>query len=248
MLADPADQLRLLDLAALDLQIHQLEHRRKTLPELAKLQELMVERAAILERQVAFETALSDAQEEQARVEKDLDPARDRLARNQKRVEDGSIADPKALRGMNQEIEHLEGRIAKLEDADMEAMQVVEDATRDRDTLIAQRSEIEDRIRALMAKRDSQFTDLDAEIGERRDERSAHSRLLPSDLVTLYDRLSGRMGGGAAELKARRCTGCQLEANLADLRRYASAKPNQVLRCEECDRILVRTKESGLPE
>ena len=149
---------------------------------------------------------------------------------------------------MNQEIEHLEGRIAKLEDADMEAMQVVEDATRDRDTLIAQRSEIEDRIRALMAKRDSQFTDLDAEIGERRDERSAHSRLLPSDLVTLYDRLSGRMGVGAAELKARRCTGCQLEANLADLRRYASAKPNQVLRCEECDRILVRTKESGLPE
>ena len=248
MLADPADQLRLLDLAALDLQIHQLEHRRKTLPELAKLQELMVERAAILERQVAFETALSDAQEEQARVEKDLDPARDRLARNQKRVEDGSIADPKALRGMNQESEHREGRIAKLEDADMEAMQVVEDATRDRDTLIAQRSEIEDRIRVLMAKRDSQFTDLDAEIGERRDERSAHSRLLPSDLVTLYDRLSGRMGVGAAELKARRCTGCQLEANLADLRRYASAKPNQVLRCEECDRILVRTKESGLPE
>lgn len=248
MLAEPADQLRLLDLAALDLQVHQLEHRRATLPELATIKQLMAERATLVEAQVQRETVLSDAVEAQARVEKDLEPARERLVRNQQRVDSGQVGDAKALRSMTEELDHLRGRIAKLEDDELEAMQVVEDATRDRDAVVAERSELEDRIRALMAKRDSQFADLDADLAERRDERDATARLLPADLVTLYERLSTRLGIGAAELKARRCTGCQLEANLADLRRYAAAAPNQVVRCEECDRILVRTKESGLPE
>lgn len=248
MLAEPADQLRLLDLAALDLQVAQLEHRRKSLPELATIQQLMAERASLLESQVAAQTRLSDARADAQRVEEDLAPARERLVRNQKRVDDGSIGDPRSLRGLTEEIEHLKGRIAKLEDDELDAMQVVEDLTAEVEQLTTQRKELEDRIRGLMAKRDSQFADLDKELAERRTEREAHVRLLPAPLVATYERLSARTGIGAAELKDRRCTGCQLEANLADLRRYAAAAPNEVLRCEECDRILVRTKESGLPE
>jgi predicted nucleic acid-binding Zn-ribbon protein len=34
--------------------------------------------------------------------------------------------------------------------------------------------------------------------------------------------------------------------NSADLRRFAAAAEDEVLRCEECDRILVRTADSGL--
>ncbi|GAA1394534.1 zinc ribbon domain-containing protein [Luteococcus peritonei] len=248
MLAAPADQLRLLDLAAIDVQIGQLTHRRQTLPELATIKQLMTERQALVENQVAAETRLGDARSAQERVEADLNPARERLARNQQRVDAGAISDPKALRGMLEEIEHLGGRIAKLEDDELDAMQVVEDAEAERDRIATERKQMEDRIRELMAKRDSQFADLDADLAERRAEREAHARLLPADLVATYEKLSARMGVGAAELKARRCTGCQLEQNAADLRRYAQAAPNEVLRCEECGRILVRTKESGLPE
>jgi predicted nucleic acid-binding Zn-ribbon protein len=51
---------------------------------------------------------------------------------------------------------------------------------------------------------------------------------------------------GAAELHQRRCLGCRLEINAADLRQFAAAAPDEVLRCEECGRILVRTERSGL--
>jgi predicted nucleic acid-binding Zn-ribbon protein len=44
----------------------------------------------------------------------------------------------------------------------------------------------------------------------------------------------------------RRCTGCQLEVNAADLGTFAAAADDEVLRCEECSRILVRTAQSGL--
>lgn len=248
MLAEPADQLRLLDLAAIDVQTGQLKHRRQTLPELATIQQLMGERQALMEQQVAVETRLGDAEKAQERVEADLNPARERLTRNQQRVDSGSIADAKALRGMVEEIEHLGGRISKLEDDELDAMQVVEDLTNERDALTNRRKELEDRVRALMDKRDGQFKDLDEALAERSQEREATIRLLPKDLVATYQKLTDRLGMGAAELKARHCTGCQLVVNQSDLRRFADAAPNEVLRCEECGRILVRTKESGLPE
>jgi len=53
-------------------------------------------------------------------------------------------------------------------------------------------------------------------------------------------------GVGAAPLRARRCGGCSLELTAADLGAIAKAPTDEVLRCEECDRILVRTSESGV--
>lgn len=247
MLAEPADQLRLLDLAAIDLQVSQLEHRRRTIPELATIKELMGQRATLVEAQVAAQTRLSDAEGDQKRIEDDLNPARERMERNQKRVDDGSVTDPKALRGLTEEIDHLGGRIRKLEDDELDAMQLVEDLGAEVTRIDTERKALEAEIRELMAHRDQTMAAIDAELAERKGEREATARLLPEALLKTYQRITERLGTGAAELQGRRCTGCQLEANAADLRRYAAAKPEEVLRCEECDRILVRTKASLLP-
>ena len=65
--------------------------------------------------------------------------------------------------------------------------------------------------------------------------------------MALYEKLRGQKGGvGAAALRARRCGGCSLELNAADLGVIAKAPSDEVLRCEECNRILVRTSESGI--
>ena len=70
---------------------------------------------------------------------------------------------------------------------------------------------------------------------------------MPADLLTLYTRIGASKGGvGAAALVHRSCTGCQLQVNANELREYATTAPEEVLRCEECGRILVRTAESGL--
>jgi uncharacterized protein len=78
-------------------------------------------------------------------------------------------------------------------------------------------------------------------------ERRQTAEGLPEDLMALYARLRAQKGGvGAAALRARRCGGCSLELNAADLAVIAKAPSNEVIRCEECDRILVRTSESGI--
>ena len=67
------------------------------------------------------------------------------------------------------------------------------------------------------------------------------------DLVALYEKVRTANGGiGAAALRQRRCGGCQLELNPVEIQRLRLAPEDEVLRCEECRRILVRTPESGL--
>ena len=53
-------------------------------------------------------------------------------------------------------------------------------------------------------------------------------------------------GVGAARLYQRRCEGCRLELPPSDINRIRAAAENEVVRCEECGRILVRTPDSGL--
>ena len=70
---------------------------------------------------------------------------------------------------------------------------------------------------------------------------------IPADLLALYDKLRADHNGvGAAALHQRRCEGCRMELTPTDIGRIRDAAPDEVLRCEECRRILVRTPESGL--
>ena len=77
---------------------------------------------------VAAETAVSDLEAEQNRAEAEIQPVRERLNRNQTRIADGTIADPKALSSMVEEVAHLQRRISDLEDAELEIMEQLESA------------------------------------------------------------------------------------------------------------------------
>lgn len=243
----PVDaQLKLLDLQATDTAIAQVQHRRKSLPEHAALAEAQQRRGRLTEQITAIGTQVSDLELDQAKAEADLVPVRQRLIRNETRRDDGSVTDPKQLQSMIEEIGHLKKRISDLEDAELEVMGAAETAQAQYNELVAGRTMVETEMRALLATRDAATKLLDAELRGLDATRIRLVGILPRDLVDLYDRLRGRLGTGAAALRARRCGGCQIEADTAALMAYAAAAPDDVLRCEECDRILVRTLESGI--
>ena len=241
MKAEPAAQQRLLDLQAIDTAIGQIEHRVKTLPEHALLAERQARRQALGQQMVAADTALGDATAAQVKAEADLVPVRERLSRDQKAVDGGSISDSKTLTSMVNEIEHLKARISTLEDEELELMESVESAQAERDRVGAERAAVEDEMRALLAKRDAAVADFQADVAERKAARAAVISGLPAPLVELYEKVRGRAGGtGAALLQGHRCAGCGLEATQSDYDRYVNAPADDIVRCEECDRILVR--------
>jgi len=196
---------------------------------------------------VAADTTVADLEVDQARAEADLEPVQGRLARNQQRIADGSISDPRALSGLVEEVEHLRRRISVLEDAELEVMESLESATAERERLRAAAAELDTRIEVLQTKRDVQLREITDTLTERAAARDGVVADLPADLLVLYAKIGASHAGvGAAELVGRRCTGCRLEVNAADLRRFAAAPAEEVLRCEECSRILVRTPNSGI--
>ena len=70
---------------------------------------------------------------------------------------------------------------------------------------------------------------------------------VPDDLLALYTKLRDSSGGvGAAALRRGQCEGCHLQLNTTDLNRIREADADEVVRCEECRRILIRTADSGL--
>ena len=237
MQAPAAEQGRLLHLAEIDVAVAQARHRRANLPELAQLRELGAQRNAVTAELV---TALSDATDEQQRLHTDMEPARARLERNQAKVDAGEISNPKALNSMLEELDHLKGRIAKLEDDELELMQKVEDARKHRDEVAARRGEIDQVARGLLGARDKAFAELDAQVEAELTQRAAVVAKLPADLVALYEKIAAKSVSGAAQLAEGRCEGCHVQANAADLRRYQAAARDEVVRCEECGRILIR--------
>jgi uncharacterized protein len=113
--------------------------------------------------------------------------------------------------------------------------------------LDAQREAAAAQAAALTAARDTATTEIDAEVAQLSSQRQTQVGTIDAALVTLYEKIREAQGGvGAAELKARRCGGCRLELNNVEIGRLRDADEDEVLRCEECRRILVRTPESGL--
>jgi predicted nucleic acid-binding Zn-ribbon protein len=100
--------------------------------------------------------------------------------------------------------------------------------------------------RRLMASKDEKTAGLSDEIAQQEAAREQALAGLPADLMTLYERIRSKSGVGAAMLRRGRCEGCRLQLTNEDMGRIRAAGPDTVLRCPECDRILVRTAESGL--
>ncbi|HPF81513.1 zinc ribbon domain-containing protein [Nostocoides australiense] len=246
MKADPRDQQRLLDLQQIDTTAAQLERQRSHLPVLAKLDALAQARMHAQDAVVTAETEQGDLERELAKAEADVQLVRDRAARDQAHLDSGK-GTAKELTSLQHELASLARRQADLEEIEIEVMERLETAeaalTQARSTLAAVDADVADTI----AERDEQTADLTGRLAEATAPRDTVVGELPADLVALYEKLRASHGGtGAAMLHARRCLGCQLELNNADIARIRAAAPDEVLRCEECSRILVRTAESGL--
>ena len=247
MNAEPAVQLRLLDLQALDSRLDQIEHKRRTLPALATIADLDGRLGGLRDRIIAAETEVADLERTLTKAEADVEQVRARSAKDQELLGSGRITSAKELESLQQEIASLARRQGDLEEAELEVMERLEDARSALGTLTAERDEITAARDAAVAERDAAWGDADRDKEWVGSERSKVLVDIPADLLKLYDKLrEDHNGVGAAALHQRRCEGCRMELTPTDIGRIRDAAPDTVLRCEECRRILVRTPESGL--
>lgn len=246
MNADPFAQLKLLDLQALDTLLARLAARRRTLPALEAIATAEQEISRLSDTLVGFETEVADRGRAAAKLETEIEQVRARSDRDQQRLDTGDV--PAAqLESLQHEIASLARRQSSLEDDELEILEARETAETGVAGTKALIADAESRKAAAEAERDQQFAEIDAESSETTSRRAAVAGELPDDLLRLYERLRADHGGiGAAALLRRRCEGCHLELAGNELTQVRDAPPQEVLRHDDCGRILVRTGESGL--
>ncbi len=194
---------------------------------------------------VNVRTAVDDVQRELTKAEQDVQLVRDRAARDQARLDSG-LGSAKDLTSLQHELVSLARRQSELEDLELEVMERLEALTAQVAELEKSRSEVAGRLDELRAQHTAALGDLESEASQVAARRPDIVAGVGEDLVALYEKIRGSSGVGAAELRHRRCGGCQLELGTVDLDRIRKAPEDEVVRCEECRRIMVRTAESGL--
>jgi uncharacterized protein len=229
---------RIIELQELDSAIDRLDHRREQLEageELSALRKQMEEADARLgEIRLASDAVASDSR----RLELEIESMNAKLDAEQKRMYDGSIANPKQLQALQHEIASLKERRARAEDDLLEQMVRRED-------LDARAAEAENDATAARARVEEvggdavkELDQIGADLAARRSEREALVPAFDEELLELYDELrESKHGIGAAAIVDGVCQACHEKLSAVELDRLKRA--DGVKRCEYCRRIVV---------
>lgn len=246
MKATPEDQLRLLDLQKVDAEIDLLNHRAKNLPEHLQIAELEAIKqssgselglVSIDEADVKREVAKADADAEQVRTRKTRDEVR--LASGQ-----GSAKD---LEHLQHELVSLSRRVNDLEEIELEIMMRLDEFTSKANEYRVIIADTDAKLEVLTASRDKQLSELAVNVKNLKEERGTIAGKIAAEFLALYEKLrASNEGVGAAAIVRKRCSGCHLDLTAIDAEKFKQAPVDDVLRCEECRRILIRTVDSGL--
>ena len=247
MKASPEAQQRLLELADLDTELARLAHRRRALPENAQLDQLAARGAEVRDETTRADTELSDLDREQARAERDVEQVRVRIDRDQQRLDAGKVSNARELESLSSEIVSLRRRQSDLEEVVLELMERRETAQARRDAATVGAEAVAADTAEVTERRDTALAEISEQESKSSSARASVAAGVPAELLALYDRVRAQVGGrGAAILRRGKCEGCNVSLSTVELNEVRAAAPDEVLRHEECRRILIRTAESGI--
>ena len=246
MKATSLDQERLLELQKIDTHILQAEHRRNSLPELSEIARLEREISELTTQRNELTVEQSDIKRELAKADEDVEQVRNRKKKDEARLASGT-GSAKDLENLQHEVATLDRRIAELEEVELEVMVRFEETEKNVVALADQIANLATEKSTLESRANEKLDAISQELEILHGDRKDLSASIDGELIKLYEKIrSDRAGVGAAEIIRRRCTGCQLDLTAADVARFAATAADEVIRCEECRRILVRTADSGL--
>ncbi len=242
--AAPEAQALLLDLQAFDTKLAQLDHRAKSLPELATLAGFAKDADALRLTLGEQNGGLEDIKIELKRVESDVEVVETRIARDTERLQGSSSV--KDVSALEQELTALRKRLGDLEEIELTVMERLEE----QQTLVDNTTAAFDALRARAAEvevdRDAALASIAAERTTAAAGRAEVEARVPADLLALYERQRSRYGTGASLLRGgvSLASGVKLLEN--EMQEIRAAAPDDVIMCASSEAILVRTAESGL--
>jgi predicted nucleic acid-binding Zn-ribbon protein len=236
--AQPESLARLLELQEQDSAIRLLEHRRDTLPEARRLDELNEQLAELGADLEIASKQRSEVGREQARIEGEVGLLEQKIQREEQRLFSGSVANPRELSSLQAEVEQNRRKRSALEDELLEVMVQRDQADDTFERLTSERADKQRAADDLGTSVAAALADIEAGIESHARERDTIAAGIPDDLLALYERTRApRSGVGVAALVGGTCQGCHTKLPAREAERMR--REGGLQRCDNCGRILV---------
>jgi len=229
-----SEPFKLYRLQQIDSQIDQINNRLRAIEVALKADKTV--RLAQKRKEQSQEVVKTD-QKKLRDAEHDVQAQRVKIEQSESTLYGGKVRNPKELQDLQNEVASLKRYLSVLEDRLLEAMISVEAAE---ENLQADSKLFEKAMSAtatqhkdLSREKESLLIDLDRLEGQ----RSAATISIPDEDIQIYDQLRrSRSGVAVARIVDKCCSACGTTLNSALL--HAARSPNQMSRCDGCNRIL----------
>ncbi|MDY2941913.1 MAG: hypothetical protein SOS98_06320 [Varibaculum sp.] len=239
MKADAQQRANLLKLQRTDSRIAKLAAELRSLPIMRHIQDQQQLLAKIRKIRITGQSQFADTKREIERVSADLERVSKRLEKQQGHL-DRSEGNARALLALENEVEQLKGRMAELEDEQLQLLErqetiqgkltvLEERATAEE----AQLAELNDQVEEQRKLRSNEITQLEA---QRSDLRAG----VPSNVLSAYDQLRDGGGQAVAQLIDGRVEGVHFELSPAELHTLQMAPEDEVIILEDYGVLVVR--------
>jgi predicted nucleic acid-binding Zn-ribbon protein len=162
---------------------------------------------------------------------------REKIEQTEKKLYSGLIRNPKELQDLQQEAESLKRFLATLEDRLLEAMIGLDDAAQQQAMASENLTRVEEAHADLHKDLTQEYAELEAKISRYTAEREAALENVNGEDLALYQDLRERKGGvPIALVQEGNCGICGL--NLARSVQQATGSGTELIRCNQCGRIL----------
>ena len=234
----PRGSGRLLELQELDLSIDRLNARRELLESGEDLRAAREQLAAAESRLGEQKLSIDEVARDQRRLEQDVDSLDRKIQAENKRLIDGTVANPKELQSIQAEVQNLRGRKGRMEDQLIELMERREELESSLGPIEAEVSEYRDRLGEIEESQGTESVEIEQALAARSAEREALLPEFDDELLELYtDLRRQKKGVGAVALIDGVCQGCHQK--LSPMYVEQLKRTEGIRRCEYCRRILV---------
>jgi predicted nucleic acid-binding Zn-ribbon protein len=240
MQASPEQQGLTLELQLLDNEIMQANTKLKTLPEIEQLLHIDKRISAATEELATVKAEADQIALELRRGEVDVETVTDRIKKDEARLASGN-ATPKELEQLQHEVATLRKRQEALEEIELEIMVRSEAITERTKILTTDLASLETLKAEINQRLTAASSEINTVITNKKSDREVVAVKIEKPLLDLYEKIRASSGGvAAAALVGNKCNGCNLAINAVEMERIKSLAKDELLRCEECRRILVR--------
>ncbi len=207
---------------------------------LSEIENLMKVDLQLNEARLLHDQALADQHQTRERVRSTEEAVREiqiKIENNQTAQFGGKIHTPKELQDLQSEQGALERRRKELEDEQISAMVMLEQADISMKEAISNLQQTEQRTESEKALQRGESVALQRDLEKANAERQAIFSSIPADLAAAYEKLRQQKKGVAvATITDESCSACGSSLTPADCQ--SARSPTKIINCPSCGRIL----------